>query len=470
MSDRDDEVRKAIRASVKAISSAQALLICAGAGMGVDSGLPDFRGDDGLWKAYPPLAKGKVRFEDLARPSQFREHPELAWAFYGHRQKLYFETEPHAGYSELLRWCRGMEDGFFVYTSNVDGHFHKARFPGQQIVEIHGHIHCRQCMEGCGDNIWMEAPDVVVDPASLEVKGRLPHCPYCGGLARPNVMMFGDGEWLSTIVDHQYARYVQWLRNISRKRLVIIEIGAGTDVPTVRQESESLVANRNATLIRINPDEPSVPAGSISLPLTAAEAIEKIKYVLPRTVKERFKQQAHKALGRHPALSMSEAIEKAAKTNPGLAVSTAPLALRAIKAQKAYAKGFQVKLPSGWTAWVDTLVMTHTHGGILEGLPLGGASAATRSARAWASERLAGPEPIVLAPECFDPTSETPIVPPLQFAAQICSLELMGTDTGGSWMNLVWFAEVDDEKSVVDFVSEALAQVDWSTQASSYDI
>src|ERR1700744_4508975 len=84
------------------IRNADALLITAGAGMGVDSGLPDFRGNEGLWRAYPAIARLGLRFEQLANPSWFNRDPHLAWGFYGHRLNLYRATIPHDGFSILL--------------------------------------------------------------------------------------------------------------------------------------------------------------------------------------------------------------------------------------------------------------------------------------------------------------------------------------------------------------------------------
>ena len=77
------------------ISEADGLLITAGAGMGIDSGLPDFRGDDGFWKAYPALGRRRIKFHDIATPSAFLEMPAQAWGFYGHRLDLYRRTIPH---------------------------------------------------------------------------------------------------------------------------------------------------------------------------------------------------------------------------------------------------------------------------------------------------------------------------------------------------------------------------------------
>src|SRR5437588_12489307 len=111
-----------------AVASADALLIGAGAGMGVDSGLPDFRGDKGFWNAYPPYAALGLNFIALASPRWFTDDPEIAWGFYGHRLNLYRQTAPHAGFQILRKWAERMPRGSFVYTSNVDGHFQRSGF------------------------------------------------------------------------------------------------------------------------------------------------------------------------------------------------------------------------------------------------------------------------------------------------------------------------------------------------------
>ena len=97
-----DDVQRA----AEAIAKAKALLVTAGAGMGVDSGLPDFRGDEGFWKAYPPFRELGLRFVDLASPGWFEDDPELAWGFYGHRLELYRRTVPHRGFEVLRRLAR----------------------------------------------------------------------------------------------------------------------------------------------------------------------------------------------------------------------------------------------------------------------------------------------------------------------------------------------------------------------------
>jgi NAD-dependent SIR2 family protein deacetylase len=236
------------------IDQADGLLITAGAGMGVDSGLPDFRGGQGFWKAYPALGRARMRFDDIASPAAFRSDPTLAWGFYGHRLKLYRETVPHDGFRILLEMAKGMPHGGFVFTSNVDGQFQKAGFPEARIVECHGSIHFLQCLERCTDAIWPAdgvMPDVDVE--SCRMTSELPRCPDCGALARPMILMFYDWDWAEGRTRLQTARLAEWRRKIERP--VVIEIGAGSSIPTVREFGHGM----NAPLIRINPTECQVP-------------------------------------------------------------------------------------------------------------------------------------------------------------------------------------------------------------------
>lgn len=235
------------------INEADALIITAGAGMGVDSGLPDFRGTEGFWQAYPALGKARLHFQDIANSSAFRAHPHLAWGFYGHRLNLYRRTVPHEGFAILQRIGESMPEGMFVFTSNVDGQFQKAGFSGKNVHECHGSIHHLQCLDGCMADIW-SADDFhpEIDEASGLVISDLPRCPYCGEVARPNILMFGDGGWLSHRSELQEANLNAWLRKIHRP--VVIEIGAGQSIPTVRRFGEA----RNGFLIRINPTEPDL--------------------------------------------------------------------------------------------------------------------------------------------------------------------------------------------------------------------
>jgi NAD-dependent SIR2 family protein deacetylase len=149
----DPGVQAALARAAAVLRDADALLIGAGAGMGVDSGLPDFRGDHGFWKAYPPLAQRGIRFGEIANPRSFGADPALAWGFYGHRLALYRATVPHEGFAILRAIGERMTHGPFVFTSNVDGQFERAGFDAARVVECHGSLHHLQCTRPCSDAI-----------------------------------------------------------------------------------------------------------------------------------------------------------------------------------------------------------------------------------------------------------------------------------------------------------------------------
>ena len=273
------DIERNLKTAAEKIKNADAVLITAGAGVGVDSGLPDFRGDEGFWKAYPPIAGLGLSFSEMANPVWFEQDPELAWAFYGHRLDLYRKTDPHKGFSLMLKWAQEKPLGYFVFTSNVDGQFRKAGFKDNSIYEVHGSIHHFQCSRPCSDRIW-DASDIEikVDMESFRALPPLPVCPDCGAVARPNILMFGDWSWIEKRSGGQYFRYLEWLHRVEQEKaaLVIIESGAGSAVPTVRLQSESVFSRLNASLIRINPREFTVPRGATGIPLGTKEALEKI--------------------------------------------------------------------------------------------------------------------------------------------------------------------------------------------------
>lgn len=272
-------VTDAIAEARDAVADCDALLITAGAGMGVDSGLPDFRGNEGFWRAYPVIAKMGLAFEEMANPNWFYKDPELAWAFYGHRLNLYRNTTPHAGFTKLLQIGAQKPQGHFVFTSNVDGQFQKAGFSADRIVECHGSIHHFQCARPCHEELW-DATDaeIRIDEKDFRAGEPLPRCRKCGEIARPNVMMFWDADWVQSRSQLQYSRFDHWLARLEehKAKLVVIESGAGVAVPTVRHVSERLAMRFSGRLIRINLRDAEVPDGQISLRLGAAEALSRI--------------------------------------------------------------------------------------------------------------------------------------------------------------------------------------------------
>lgn len=258
---------------------ADALIVAAGAGMGVDSGLPDFRGTAGFWNAYPALARDRIDFASISCPDTFHDYPARAWGFYGHRLQLYRKTQPHAGFQILRRWGAGMHNGCSVFTSNVDGQFQKAGFDPSAVNECHGSIHHLQCLKRCTPAIWPAddfEPDV--DEEQCLLRNAPPRCPHCGGMARPNIMMFSDWDWLHERQAAQSRQQDHWLLGV--KRPVVVEMGAGTAIPSVRHFSQHVLHRYGGRLVRLNPRDFTVPTsrdvGFAGGALAALQAIDAV--------------------------------------------------------------------------------------------------------------------------------------------------------------------------------------------------
>ncbi|MEA3362404.1 MAG: Sir2 family NAD-dependent protein deacetylase [Thermodesulfobacteriota bacterium] len=259
-----------------AIRNANSLVITAGAGMGVDSGLPDFRGNQGFWNSYPMYERLGLSFIQAANPEHFEDDPHFGWGFYGHRTNLYRETVPHSGFRILLDWIDEFKLDYFVATSNVDGQFQKAGFPESRILEVHGSIHHLQCTVPCHHNIWSNAAVYDIDEATMRAK-EVPTCPECQRVARPNILMFGDYSWLSKRSAIQEENFDDFLQLNKNSPMVVIEIGAGSAIPTIRHLSEQLGGQQQTNVIRINPREPQIRTPHFSFSGGAVEILSQIQ-------------------------------------------------------------------------------------------------------------------------------------------------------------------------------------------------
>jgi NAD-dependent deacetylase len=154
------------------IKAARRLTILTGAGVSAASGVPTFRGQDGLWRQY--------RAEDLATPEAFARDPRLVWEWYGWRRELISRCRPNAAHDVIAAWSK--RSGTSVITQNVDD-LHLAAGT-QGLVRIHGSIWELSCWGRCaqGATPWRD------DRVPLDQ----PHCPHCGALARPAVVWFGE--------------------------------------------------------------------------------------------------------------------------------------------------------------------------------------------------------------------------------------------------------------------------------------
>jgi NAD-dependent SIR2 family protein deacetylase len=258
------------------IAQADGLLVTAGAGMGVDSGLPDFRGKNGFWRAYPAFRQRQVEFHQIASPQAMQALPEIGWGFYGHRLNLYRATQPHEGFQILRRWADRKAHGLFIFTSNVDGQFQKAGVPDGQVMECHGSIHYLQCFDACTRDIWLaDRFEPQVDEATCRLTNPIPRCPQCGAKARPNILMFNDYGWIEDRTERQRQRLQGWIGGVSN--LAVIELGAGKAISTVRRFSEYYGPH----VIRINPQDFAIaPHVGIGIAGGALEVLSAIDVVL----------------------------------------------------------------------------------------------------------------------------------------------------------------------------------------------
>ena len=163
----------AIATLASRIREARRLTILTGAGVSAASGVPTFRGADGLWRRYRP--------EELATPDAFARDPQLVWEWYAWRREKIAGCRPNAAHDVIAAWAR--ERGARVITQNVDDLHLRAGTPG--LVRLHGSIWELSCWNECrGPATWRDERESL---PQLPVR-----CPHCRGLARPAVIWFGE--------------------------------------------------------------------------------------------------------------------------------------------------------------------------------------------------------------------------------------------------------------------------------------
>jgi len=260
----------------KLIKNADAVAIFAGAGMGVDSGLEQYRDKDGLWTKSIELNDREVNYYDLMTPVAFKEESDLAWGLIGSLIEKYDRIKPHAGFSILRELL--MHKEYFIVTSNIDEHFQKAGFDPLRVFEFHGSIHNTQCLYNVECGVW-RTPYINVMPDCVRASPPYPMCPVCNSYSRPNIYLFEDGLFSPEISADQQFRYMEWREYINSDchNIVALEIGAGETLPTIRRYAERF-ADEEHPLIRINPsDFHTSKANHISIPLGAKECLVQIR-------------------------------------------------------------------------------------------------------------------------------------------------------------------------------------------------
>jgi NAD-dependent deacetylase len=162
------------------LSSATLVAALTGAGISAESGVPTFRGNEGLWKKFKP--------EELASFDAFIRNPDLVWEWYSYRKKLVAEVEPNPGHYALADMEK-LFQGFAVITQNIDNLHQRAG--STKVYELHGNIERNYCIK-CGKRYRTE---------ELASATSAPRWIDCSGLIRPDVVWFGEflpvDQWAS---------------------------------------------------------------------------------------------------------------------------------------------------------------------------------------------------------------------------------------------------------------------------------
>ena len=278
-------IRKEITKAKELLGNADAILIVTGAGMSVDSGIPTYRGSNGIWTKSIQIGDDMYAYDDISSLTMWKQRPELAWGFKSHFYHLMNELSPHEGYDILLNAMNKNYD-YFVCTSNIDGYFKKAGYEQDRIYEVHGSVQHLQCMDkNCNiRNGVVPATNLPTYDENTFIADWLPQCTFCNKMSRPNVSMFGDIEFYGKPYEYQRKRLNEWVNNVKKynKKLVILEIGCGINPHSLRMSDGTMmsgewkmpVLNNPLGTIRINPNDEQDDINTIHISLGAKEGIQ----------------------------------------------------------------------------------------------------------------------------------------------------------------------------------------------------
>jgi NAD-dependent deacetylase len=224
------------------LRQASSVLVLTGAGVSAESGVPTFRGPEGLWREFRP--------EDLATPEAFRQNPELVWEWYAWRRERIAPTRPNAAHRALAA-LESIATEFLLATQNVDGLHSLAG--SRRVVELHGslwRLRCTSC-------------DAVAEDRRVPLPELPPRC-RCSALQRPDVVWFGEA-----LPEHALSQALE----AARRAQVVLVIGTSSLVhpaaliPRVAQGA-------GAFLIEVNPEPtPLTHAADAALRGRAAEIV-----------------------------------------------------------------------------------------------------------------------------------------------------------------------------------------------------
>jgi len=222
------------------LQQAKKIVFVTGAGISQESGIPTFRGDDGLWRTYDPM--------QLATINAFNQNPKLVWEWYEDRRKNILAAKPNAGHVAISELAKHKE--VWVLTQNIDGLHQRAG--SQNVLELHGSIITIKCTV-CNFK----------DKITSDFSEMPPLC-KCGNILRPDVVWFG--EPLPQDV---------WGDAMTHSSLCDVMIVAGTSLSVSPANLLPIYAKQNgALMIEVNPEETLMSANmDLSIRSTSAKTL-----------------------------------------------------------------------------------------------------------------------------------------------------------------------------------------------------
>lgn len=228
------------------------VVVLTGAGISAESGVPTFRGPEGLWR--------KFRAEDLATPEAFARDPKLVWEWYDWRRGIIAGVAPNFGHAVLAKW-ESRFPKITLITQNVDGLHAKAG--SKNVLELHGNIWKTRCTAEGTVSKHFEVPLKIIPPL----------CPSCGALLRPHIVWFGE-PLESSVIDRAFAE--------SSACDVFLAVGTSSLVHPAASLPYHAASN-GAKIIEINPDAtPLTHEATLSLRGKSGEVLPLIDQVLER--------------------------------------------------------------------------------------------------------------------------------------------------------------------------------------------
>jgi NAD-dependent deacetylase len=218
------------------------VVVLTGAGISAESGIPTFRGSDGIWvvgsRNYMP--------QEMATLEMFERNPAEVWRWYLHRFGVCKDATPNAGHAALVALERALGERFTLVTQNIDG-LHR-RAGSTRVYCIHGDAAYVRCARECGIGVVDLPPGLVPrgDGPLTESEKQVLTCRGCGGWLRPHVL------WFDEYYDEPNYRMDSALRAAgSADLLLVVGTSGATNLP---MQIGQLVYRRGAALVDVNPE------------------------------------------------------------------------------------------------------------------------------------------------------------------------------------------------------------------------